>query len=287
LVPGRPGVLRQLLRWHWARRARRRQVRRGTGRWDAQLDIRPPNLPHRARRVGARIVRLPGGDPNAPAAVARVGDLDIDVLVNVGSLARLRRTLLDQVGTAVNLHDGAMPRQRGIGVGAWAILTGAPTVAATFHRMTAGIDEGPILLEVPVPVLATDVAADLAYRTALAARRLLPALVDALAADDPGRAQVGIACIHDLTSRRLAGRVDDPTALTAAEWDSRLRALASVALAVDGRDLAVTAVETCLQPADPGVSAHRCGCGLPGWTGVDGRALHVVAAGFRLVRAQF
>lgn len=287
LLPDRPGVVRQRLRWRRARRARARQRRRGTGRWDAQLDVRPPDLPRLARRVGARVLRLPAGDPNAPVVVAALEALAVDVLINVGSLARLRPAVLDRVGAAVNLHDGALPRQRGIGVGAWAILTGTDRIAATFHRMTADLDAGPVLVEAPVPVLPADRPADLACRAALVARGLLPALLDAVVAGDPGRPQVGMACLHDRGARRLAAVVDDPASLTEAAWAARLRALGVVRTRVGAIDRDVTGVAACPRPAASTVGAPapaRCGCGLPGWTGPDGRALHVTAVRFRPLR---
>ena len=49
-----------------------------------------------------------------------------------------------------NLHDSLLPKNRGLFATSWALRTGHPH-GITFHRMTPGLDSGPILAQHPVP----------------------------------------------------------------------------------------------------------------------------------------
>lgn len=71
-----------------------------------------------------------------------------DVAVSVNWLTLIPSGVLDRFRHGVlNGHPGALPRFRGNAAPNWAILAGEPQVVATVHRMTEGLDEGPILAQ--------------------------------------------------------------------------------------------------------------------------------------------
>lgn len=53
---------------------------------------------------------------------------------------------------AINLHCGRLPDYRGAPPGFWELFNGEHEVGVTVHRVTAGVDEGPILRQALVPL---------------------------------------------------------------------------------------------------------------------------------------
>jgi methionyl-tRNA formyltransferase len=76
-----------------------------------------------------------------------------DVAVSVNWLTLIPREFLERFPHGVlNGHPGALPRFRGNAAPNWAILAGEPEVVATVHRMTEGLDAGPILAQRSFPL---------------------------------------------------------------------------------------------------------------------------------------
>lgn len=65
----------------------------------------------------------------------------------------LRPAVFDipELGT-LNIHKGKLPDYRGMPPAFWEIWNGADAVGVTVHRVDAGLDTGPILLEETVPI---------------------------------------------------------------------------------------------------------------------------------------
>jgi len=59
---------------------------------------------------------------------------------------------------AINFHDGPLPDMAGLNTPVWALLSGAPSHAITWHRMVAGIDTGDILVTREIAVDADETA---------------------------------------------------------------------------------------------------------------------------------
>ncbi len=78
---------------------------------------------------------------------------------------------LSNYTVAWNLHPGLLPWGRGYGPVFWAIWAGEPA-GATLHVITAGLDRGPIVDQLPVPVFDNDTGWTL-YRRVLDARESL------------------------------------------------------------------------------------------------------------------
>ena len=90
---------------------------------------------------------IPMGTVNS--AAAPVIDLlgDIDAVVVFGSSwikGPLLKWCMDR--NAINIHAGHSPYYRGTATNFWALYDGSPDhVACTVHKLTAGLDSGPIL----------------------------------------------------------------------------------------------------------------------------------------------
>jgi methionyl-tRNA formyltransferase len=212
-----------------------------------------PHSPRRplllARGLPCPKVRAPGGDPNAPGLVALLHDaLRPDAALWLGSTAIARGPLLASLGRSVNYHNGALPGFRGLQATAWSVYDECPTSGFSFHRMDEGVDTGPVLVAgaVPVPPGATGSRVE-AAKTA-AAIAALPSVLDAIVRGDPGLPQAGTASVRGTRDYRAAVAVGDPSTVTRADLELRLRAFGRVWLTLDRETVEVTAV----RPSRPG-----------------------------------
>lgn len=114
-----------------------------------------------------------------------------DYLLSVANLAVIPEQVLALARRgAVNFHDGPLPERAGLNAPVWALLDGETAHAITWHRIGGGVDEGPVLLRVPVEVAPDDTALTLNARCWEAALQSLPELIDMLErGDDQGQPQ--------------------------------------------------------------------------------------------------
>ncbi len=87
----------------------------------------------------------------------------------------------------INIHPSLLPSFRGLDTHARAIAAGVRLHGCTVHLVRNGVDEGPILAQAAVPVLAGDTEATLAARVLAQEHRIYPAALAWLAA---GRVRV-------------------------------------------------------------------------------------------------
>jgi len=73
----------------------------------------------------------------------------------------------------VNLHGGKLPEYRGANVLQWAIINGENEIAMTLHYVDAGIDTGPVIDELPVPIGHDDTALVVRERSIKSAKMIL------------------------------------------------------------------------------------------------------------------
>lgn len=76
----------------------------------------------------------------------------VDWLFSVVNPVVLPARVLERVGEAFNYHDGPLPRYAGTHVTSWALLAGEHEHAITWHRMTAAVDAGDILVQRAVAI---------------------------------------------------------------------------------------------------------------------------------------
>lgn len=59
----------------------------------------------------------------------------------------IRAWFIDRCGTILNLHNGPLPRYRGVSPINWALKNGESKHGVTIHQITPGIDDGPIVAQ--------------------------------------------------------------------------------------------------------------------------------------------
>lgn len=110
-------------------------------------------------------------DPTAqPALVVLAGFMRV---LTPGFVARYD-------GRLVNIHPSLLPAFTGLHTHQRALDAGCRVAGATVHRVTAELDNGPILAQAVVPVLAGDTAETLASRVVTQEHRIYPAAIAAL-----------------------------------------------------------------------------------------------------------
>lgn len=57
------------------------------------------------------------------------------------------KEFIDRFDRLLNLHNGPLPRYRGVAPINWALKNGEPTHGVTLHEVTPGIDDGPIIAQ--------------------------------------------------------------------------------------------------------------------------------------------
>jgi methionyl-tRNA formyltransferase len=122
---------------------------------------KPRDLAIHAQRTGGMLppLPLPGelryqkvSGHNGPDALASVDEAGLDLLLNAGTPGIVGNALLSSAPLGIlNCHPGRLPAYRGACAVEHAVMDDEP-VANTVHRMTDGVDEGPILMIEEVPL---------------------------------------------------------------------------------------------------------------------------------------
>jgi len=128
---------------------------------------------------------------NDPESCSQIADLAPDVIVAVAFGQILKQDLLDLPSYGcLNVHASLLPRWRGAGPVAAAILAGDSVTGVTIMKLDAGMDTGPILAQREEPIRPSDTRLELETRLArLGADLLLDTLPGYLAGDIVPRPQ--------------------------------------------------------------------------------------------------
>ncbi|WP_433803535.1 methionyl-tRNA formyltransferase [Actinomycetospora sp. CA-084318] len=153
--------------------------------------------------TGAGAPVLPGRRVRDAALADELRALGVDVLLNVHSLAIVRREVLaaPRIG-AFNLHPGPLPAYAGLNVPSWAVLHRAPRHGVTLHWMEPGIDTGDVVARADFDLTPCDTGLSVATRCAQEGVELVGALLDRLD-DDPAAVP---RAPQDLADRHYYGR---------------------------------------------------------------------------------
>jgi methionyl-tRNA formyltransferase len=166
--------------------------------------------------------------PPAPGYAAVLAETPFDYLFSITNLRIVPAAALalPRCG-AVNFHDGPLPRYGGLYAPAWALMDGASEHGITWHEMTAGVDEGRVLLQRRFAVGPDDTSLDLNTRCFEAGIDSFPALMDLLenGAAEPVR--------HTLDRSTWHGLSDRPRGHGWLDWDRPARELAARVRALD------------------------------------------------------
>jgi methionyl-tRNA formyltransferase len=115
-------------------------------------------------------------DVNSPGARARIAAAEPDVVCVCAFGALIKEPLLSD-HEMLNVHPSLLPRWRGAAPVERAIQAGDEETGVSIMRVTAGLDSGPVCLQVAEPILPDDTYGALAARLqALGAELLVRAL---------------------------------------------------------------------------------------------------------------
>jgi formyltetrahydrofolate-dependent phosphoribosylglycinamide formyltransferase len=87
-------------------------------------------------------------------------------------------------GRMLNIHPSLLPAYRGLHTHERALADGVAEHGCTVHFVTAGLDEGPTILQARVPVLPGDTAASLQARVLIEEHRIYPQALALVARGD-------------------------------------------------------------------------------------------------------
>ena len=99
----------------------------------------------------------------------------VEVVALAGYMRLLTPFLVGQwAGRMLNIHPSLLPKYPGLDTHARALAAGDIEAGCTVHLVTEGVDDGPVLGQAVVPVLADDTPGSLAQRVLAAEHALYP-----------------------------------------------------------------------------------------------------------------
>jgi phosphoribosylglycinamide formyltransferase-1 len=105
----------------------------------------------------------------------KVAQFKPDVIVLAGFMRILTTHFVNRFrGQLINIHPSLLPKYRGLNTHQRALDAGEHESGATVHFVTPGLDEGPGILQTPVPIEQGDTAATLASRVLPFEHKLYP-----------------------------------------------------------------------------------------------------------------
>jgi phosphoribosylglycinamide formyltransferase-1 len=110
---------------------------------------------------------------------------DADIVCLAGFMRVLTAGFVSQFqGRMLNIHPSLLPKYKGLHTHARALEAGDAEHGCTVHEVTPALDDGPILGQARVPILAGDTPDDLAARVLVKEHLLYPAVLRRYAAGD-------------------------------------------------------------------------------------------------------
>lgn len=108
-----------------------------------------------------------------------------DILLLAGFMRVLTPAFVERfAGRMLNIHPSLLPKYPGLHTHQRAIDAGDAVAGCTVHEVTPILDDGPILGQARVPVMADDTADSLAARVLVQEHKLYPAVLRAFALGD-------------------------------------------------------------------------------------------------------
>lgn len=180
----------------------------------------------RQNRIETRAIpRSAHADKQAHEAAidAALTGLKVDLVCLAGYMRLLSPAFVERwTGRMINIHPSLLPAFKGLATHRRALEAGLKIHGCTVHFVTADMDDGPIIAQAAVPVLAGDDEATLNARVLKAEHQLYP-LALRLVAEGRVRQQAGRAVAHDLIER------EPRTVLVAPDVDTVVEDLESLA----------------------------------------------------------
>jgi len=116
------------------------------------------------------------------AILAALGELAPDIICLAGYMRLISgKFIAPYEGRIINIHPSLLPLFPGLHTHQRAIDSGMKIIGCTVHFVTEGMDEGPIIGQAAVPVVAGDTADSLAARVLTVEHKLYPLALRLLA----------------------------------------------------------------------------------------------------------
>jgi methionyl-tRNA formyltransferase len=121
---------------------------------------------------------------NDPEYLRTLGEREVDVLLSVSAPEIFRQQALAAAPHVLNVHNGKLPRYRGMMPTFWALLQGERAVTITVHTMAAKLDAGEVVTEFTVPIEPGESAFDVSAKAKVVAGREVSRLLARLGTAD-------------------------------------------------------------------------------------------------------
>ncbi len=113
------------------------------------------------------------------ALMQQIDAFGADLLVLAGFMRILTPGFIEHYeGRMMNIHPSLLPRFPGLHTHERVLEAGDRVHGATVHFVSAGVDEGPIICQSEIPVLATDTPSELAARVLKTEHQIYPLAVE-------------------------------------------------------------------------------------------------------------
>lgn len=125
---------------------------------------------------------FPSREAFEDAMLAELDAAGVEAVVLAGFMRVLTARFVERFPLRlINTHPSLLPAFPGVDAAAQAVAHGVKVSGVTVHFVDAGLDSGPIIAQVPVPVWPTDDGAALQKRIQAEEHKLLPKVVRSLA----------------------------------------------------------------------------------------------------------
>lgn len=137
---------------------------------------RDAGIPAEVIDCGGYTTRFP--DESQTAVGNRLKSLGVDIVCLAGFMRLVKAPLLDAFPERIlNIHPSLLPAYPGLMAWKQAVEDGASESGCTVHYVDAGMDTGPTILQVRVPVLESDTADTLHARIQVEEHQIYPAAI--------------------------------------------------------------------------------------------------------------
>lgn len=152
-------------------------------------DVSEAGILQHARLQGVPARFIPPGkfrtkleDEVEQAYVAALNEAGVDLVVLAGFMRVVKGRFLQAFpGRIINIHPSLLPAFPGLEAWKQALTHGVKVTGCTVHVVDEGVDSGPIIGQLAVPILSDDTPASLHERIQVSERILYPAVVGRLA----------------------------------------------------------------------------------------------------------
>jgi len=122
---------------------------------------------------------FPDRETHDAAIVETLQQDQVELIVLAGYMRILSESFtLKFTGRMINLHPSLLPLHKGLDTYNRALQSGDRETGASIHFVTAGLDSGPVISQIRIPVLPTDDATSLSARLGPLEHSLLVATVE-------------------------------------------------------------------------------------------------------------